>query len=98
MLHWFLIWQLPVNKNKTDSAQCKELLSIGIQPDIIVLRAEMEVAEEHKRKLHCSATYLKNCHSKLRPTFIVFCSIGFKEERLDDIVCERFGWKLLEQT
>ena len=49
-------------KTKPTQHSVKELLSIGIQPDIIVLRAEQEVSEEHKRKIALSL----QCARKLR--------------------------------
>ena len=48
-------------KTKPTQHSVKELLSIGIQPDIIVLRAEMEVAEEHKKKIALFCNVPENC-------------------------------------
>ena len=70
----------------------KELLSIGIQPDIIVLRAEMEVAEEHKKKIALFCNVPENCViQNLDLPLLYSVPLALKEERLDDIVCQRFG-------
>ena len=79
-------------KTKPTQHSVKELLSIGIQPDIIVLRAEMEVAEEHKKKIALFCNVPENCViQNLDLPLLYSVPLALKEERLDDIVCQRFG-------
>ncbi len=79
-------------KTKPTQHSVKELLSIGIQPDIIVLRAEQEVAEEHKRKIALFCNVPENCViQNLDLPLLYSVPLALREERLDDIVCKRFG-------
>ena len=79
-------------KTKPTQHSVKELLSIGIQPDIIVLRAEQEVAEEHKRKIALFCNVPENCViQNLDLPLLYSVPLALRDERLDDIVCKRFG-------
>ncbi len=79
-------------KTKPTQHSVKELLSIGIQPDIIVLRAEMEVAEEHKKKIALFCNVPENCViQNLDLPLLYSVPLALKQEHLDDIVCQRFG-------
>ncbi len=79
-------------KTKPTQHSVKELLSIGIQPDVIVLRADMEVAEEHKKKIALFCNVPENCViQNLDLPLLYSVPLALKEEHLDDIVCTRFG-------
>lgn len=79
-------------KTKPTQHSVKELLSIGIQPDIIVLRADQEVAEEHKRKIALFCNVPENCViQNLDLPLLYSVPLALRDERLDDIVCKRFG-------
>ncbi len=79
-------------KTKPTQHSVKELLSIGIQPDIIVLRADQEVAEEHQRKIALFCNVPENCViQNLDLPLLYSVPLALRDERLDDIVCKRFG-------
>lgn len=79
-------------KTKPTQHSVKELLSIGIQPDIIVLRSELPVAEDQKKKIALFCNVRENCViQNLDLPLLYSVPLALKEERLDDIVCKHFG-------
>jgi CTP synthase len=80
------------HKSKPTQHSVKELLSIGIQPDIIVLRSEREVGEDIKKKIALFCNVEENCViENLDLPLLYSVPLALREERLDDIVCKRFG-------
>ncbi len=80
------------HKSKPTQHSVKELLSIGIQPDVIVLRSEREVGEDIKKKIALFCNVEENCViENLDLPLLYSVPIALHEERLDDIVCKRFG-------
>ena len=70
----------------------KELLSVGIQPDIIVLRSECEVGEDIRNKIALFCNVQPNCViENLDLPLLYSVPLALHEERLDEIVCKRFG-------
>lgn len=80
------------HKSKPTQHSVKELLSIGIQPDIIVLRSEKEIGEEIKKKIALFCNVSENCViENLDLPLLYSIPLALREERLDDIVCKHFG-------
>jgi CTP synthase len=80
------------HKSKPTQHSVKELLSIGIQPDIIVLRSEREVGEDIKKKIALFCNVNENCViENLDMPLLYEVPLALREERLDDIVCKRLG-------
>ena len=80
------------HKSKPTQHSVKELLSIGIQPDIIVLRSEKEVGEDIKKKIALFCNVSENCViENLDLPLLYAVPLALRDERLDDIVCKRFG-------
>lgn len=80
------------HKSKPTQHSVKELLSIGIQPDIIVLRSEREVGEDIKKKIALFCNVEQNCViENLDLPLLYSVPLALREERLDEIVCRRFG-------
>ncbi|MCY1714558.1 CTP synthase [Caproiciproducens galactitolivorans] len=80
------------HKSKPTQHSVKELLSIGIQPDIIVLRSEKTVGDDIKKKIALFCNVNENCViENLDLPLLYQVPLALKEERLDDIVCKRFG-------
>lgn len=80
------------HKSKPTHHSVKELLSIGIQPDIIVLRSEKTVGDDIKKKIALFCNVNENCViENLDLPLLYQVPLALKEERLDDIVCKRFG-------
>lgn len=79
-------------KTKPTQHSVKELLSIGIQPDIIVLRSELPVGEDQKKKIALFCNVKENCViQNLDLPLLYSVPLALKEERLDDIVCKHFS-------
>ena len=77
----------------------KELLSIGIQPDILICRTEYDVDADTKRKI----ALFTNVEARA----VVVCKDArtiyqiprtFSEQNVDDLICERFGYNDLPEA
>ncbi|MVB11564.1 CTP synthase [Caprobacter fermentans] len=80
------------HKSKPTQHSVKELLSIGIQPDIIVLRSEKEIGEDIKKKIALFCNVAENCViENLDLPLLYSIPLALREERLDDIVCKHFA-------
>lgn len=84
-------------KTKPTQHSVKELLSIGIQPDILICRTEHDVDADTKRKIAL--------FTNVRPEAVVVCKDAktiyeiprnFYEQDVDDLICARFGFDLPE--
>ncbi len=76
-------------KSKPTQHSVKELLSIGIQPNILVLRSEMEISEELKEKigLFCNVRP-KDVIENLTAPSLYEVPVWLEREGFADIVCE----------
>ncbi|MBQ1553867.1 MAG: CTP synthase [Clostridia bacterium] len=81
------------HKTKPTQHSVKELLSIGIQPDIIVLRAEQPFDPKIKQKiaLFCNISE-KNVIANLDLPLLYEAPLFLKKEGLDECVCNYFGF------
>ncbi len=84
-------------KTKPTQHSVKELLSIGMQPDILICRTEHDVDEDTKRKIAL--------FTNVQQRAVVVCKDArsiyeiprtFYEQDVDDFICERFGFELPE--
>ncbi|MFW1800206.1 CTP synthase [Acinetobacter nematophilus] len=80
-------------KTKPTQHSVKELLSIGIQPDILICRTEHDVDADTTRKI----ALFTNVEARA----VVVCKDArsiyqiprtFYEQNVDDLICERFGY------
>ncbi|MBW8773452.1 MAG: CTP synthase, partial [Gemmatimonadetes bacterium] len=77
-------------KTKPTQHSVRELMEIGIQPDILICRAERPLAPEIKRKiaLFCNVDY--SCVVESPDVATIYeIPVRFKEQGLDAAVCER---------
>ena len=80
------------HKSKPTQHSVKELLSIGIQPDVIVLRSEKSVGDDIKKKIALFCNVAENCViENLDLPLLYSVPLALREERLDDIVIKRLG-------
>lgn len=84
-------------KTKPTQHSVKELRSIGLQPDILICRSDHEIAEDARRKI----ALFTNVEARAVILAADAQSIyqiphKFYEQRLDDLICERFGLSLPE--
>src|SRR5699024_10438915 len=76
-------------KTKPTQHSVKELRSLGIQPDAIVLRSEMEIGEDNKRKIaqFCD-TDNEAVIEMLDADTLYHVPIALQEQNFDDLVCK----------
>ncbi|WP_180049630.1 CTP synthase [Acinetobacter sp. YH12144] len=86
-------------KTKPTQHSVKELLSIGIQPDILICRTEHDVDADTTRKI----ALFTNVEARA----VVVCKDArsiyqiprtFYEQNVDDLICERFGYDDLPEA
>ncbi|WOE32299.1 MULTISPECIES: CTP synthase [unclassified Acinetobacter] len=86
-------------KTKPTQHSVKELLSIGIQPDILICRTEYDVDADTTRKI----ALFTNVEARA----VVVCKDAktiyqiprtFYEQNVDDLICERFGYHDLPEA
>jgi len=76
-------------KTKPTQHSVRELLGIGIQPDILVCRAEHDLDDDIKRKIarFCNVDVARVIESRDVET-IYELPLKYREQRLDDRICE----------
>lgn len=80
------------HKSKPTQHSVKELLSIGIQPDVIVLRSEKEIGEDVKKKIALFCNVREDCViENLDLPLLYEVPLALREEKLDEIVCRRLS-------
>ena len=86
-------------KTKPTQHSVKELLSIGIQPDILICRTEYDVDADTIRKIAL--------FTNVQARAVVVCKDAksiyqiprtFYEQNVDDLICERFGYDNLPEA
>lgn len=79
-------------KTKPTQHSVKELRSLGIQPDAIVLRSELPIPKENKEKIaqFCN-TEERAVIEMLDADTLYHVPIALQEQDFDDIVCEHLG-------
>lgn len=79
-------------KTKPTQHSVKELLSLGIQPDIIVCRAEHTITRELKDKIALFCNVKKDCViANCDVPLLYEAPLALEEEGLANIVCREFG-------
>lgn len=79
-------------KSKPTQHSVKELLSLGIQPNVLVLRSEQEIPEDMRNKisLFCNVR-AKDVVQNLTAPSLYEVPLMLEKEGLADIVCEKLG-------
>lgn len=79
-------------KTKPSQHSVKELRSIGIQPDILVIRAEKPITQDMKDKLALFCDVEKEAVIEaLDADTLYSVPLAFKEQGLDSLICKHFG-------
>lgn len=79
-------------KTKPTQHSVKELRSLGIQPDAIVLRSEFAISEETKEKIALFCDTRKEAVVEMVDADILYqVPIALQEQNLDDLVCSHLG-------
>lgn len=84
-------------KTKPTQHSVKELRSLGIQPDAIILRSELPISEENKKKiaLFCD-TNINAVIEMLDADTLYHVPIALQDQHFDDLVCEHLRLKKVE--
>lgn len=79
-------------KTKPTQHSVKELRSLGIQPDAIVLRTEMAISKDMKEKIALFCDIDDKSVIEMRDADTLYqVPIALQEEKLDQITCDHFG-------
>lgn len=84
-------------KTKPTQHSVKELRSLGIQPDIIILRTEVSVSKEQRDKiaLFCDVNE-RNVFEAKDAKILYEVVTNLHNQKIDDVICEHFGFDLPE--
>ncbi len=79
-------------KTKPTQHSVRDLMELGIQPDILICRTERPLSEDTKRKiaLFCNVEFGAVIESRDVPT-IYQIPLAFAEQGLDQLVCRKLG-------
>ena len=81
-------------KTKPTQHSVKELLSLGIQPDVVVLRTEVEIEDAVKSKISRFCNVQKEAVIEARDASVLYeVPIRLQEQGLDDLVLDHFRIK-----
>jgi CTP synthase len=79
-------------KTKLAQHSVKELLSLGIQPDILICRAEKELSNDAKKKLALFCNVDEECIiENLDAESIYQVPLLLEEQNIAGVVCKKFG-------
>lgn len=82
-------------KTKPTQHSVKELRSLGIQPDIIILRTEVSIKNEQKEKIALFCDVDKKAVFEARDSKILFEVVtSLHNQKIDDIIVKHFGLNL----
>lgn len=101
-IHVSLVVSLPgSNELKTKATQhsCKELLSVGIQPDVIICRSDQHIPKDIRRKIaqFCNVSP-ENVISNSNANILYEVPLMLEAEGLADAVTKRLNLGLLESN
>src|SRR5699024_7461043 len=84
-------------KTKPTQHSVKELRSLGIQPDAIVLRTELPISKGMKEKIALFCDINERAVIEMRDADTLYqVPIALKEQHLDQLACDHFGLELEE--
>lgn len=79
-------------KTKPTQHSVKELRSLGIQPDAVVLRTEMTVSKGMREKISLFCDINEKAVIEMRDADTLYqVPIALQEQRLDQLTCDHFG-------
>ncbi len=80
-------------KTKPTQHSVKELRSIGLQPDILICRSDHPIGEDNRRKISLFTNVEERAVILAEDSpSIYFIPKNFHDQKLDDLICEKFGW------
>jgi CTP synthase len=96
-VHVSLIVQIPGSgelKSKPTQHSVKELLSLGIQPDILVCRCDAPITDDIRRKIALFCNVMQDCVIQNTTAETLYeVPLLMAKEGLDEVVCRKLGLK-----
>ena len=94
-IHVSLIVQIPGSdelKSKPTQHSVKELLSVGIQPDVLVCRSNVPITDDIRRKISLFCNVEPDCViQNLTASILYEIPVLLAKEGLDEVVCRKLG-------
>ncbi|WP_411954091.1 CTP synthase [Alkalibacillus sp. S2W] len=79
-------------KTKPTQHSVKELRSLGIQPDVVVLRTEMAISQSMKDKIALFCDINEKAVIEARNCEVLYeVALEMQQQGLDDLACQHFG-------
>ncbi len=80
-------------KTKPTQHSVKELRSLGIQPDMIILRTEVSIKKEQRDKIALFCDVQEQCVFEAKDAKILYeIATSLHEQKIDDLICKHFGF------
>jgi CTP synthase len=84
-------------KTKPTQHSVRELMEIGIQPDVLICRTERPLADDVKRKIALFCNVEFGCVIESRDVSTIYqIPLSFREQGFDDVVCRKLGLETRE--
>lgn len=84
-------------KTKPTQHSVKELRSLGIQPDMIILRTEVSITKEQRDKIALFCDVSENCVFEAKDVDILYeIALNLHKQKIDDLICKHFGFDCKE--
>src|SRR5690625_6890771 len=85
-------------KTKPTQHSVKELRSLGIQPDVIVLRTELPISKEMKEKISLFCDINEKAVIEMRDADTLYqIPISLQEQQLDQLTCDHLDLQCAEE-
>ena len=86
-------------KTKPTQHSVKELLGLGIQPDALLLRCEVDIDKNSKEKVALFCNLAKNAIISVKDAPVIYqVALNLKKQKLDDLILEHFGYSNLPEA
>lgn len=84
-------------KTKPTQHSVRELREIGIQPNVLLCRSHKAISDSLRQKISLFCSVPTNAVITAEDVSTIYeVPLRFHEQKLDDIICEHFGWELPE--
>jgi CTP synthase len=84
-------------KTKPTQHSVRELREIGIQPNVLLCRSHKAISDSLRQKISLFCSVPTNAVITAEDVSTIYeVPLRFHDQKLDDIICEHFGWELPE--
>jgi len=82
-------------KTKPTQHSVRELREIGIQPNVLLCRSHKVISDSLRQKISLFCSVPTNAVISAEDVATIYdVPLRFHEQKLDDIICEHFGWEI----